>query len=1268
MASLSRGPLRGAPLRLMGSNRQGAPRQPVAPRACSAAKWLQSRALHEALPQATRPQPWQQPAGAAGAAASPVHAAAAAPAVTASAAAATRVDKSNPAVEASACLAPLLPTADVPAAAAAAARSAAAREALALFAAAVEAAEAAGGPPVAYLYDLRDPLYRQLLRGATPATPAAAAATASPAGAALGEQQHQQQQQMWCSELGSPFYVLLLQALHAAAAAANASVGSSGNSNTPRNSSSSNSSSSSSSNSSDANGALEAAGAEVAALWQLQVNKDLRCLRLKAAAALQPPAAAAAPAAAASAATAAAAREAHADELQLAEVEAAATRLLSSAAEAAALLAELQLRHSVRAIVPTLLLILERVRLSRPSTAEQQQQQKQQQQQQQQQQQLEELKTAVSLSGGCSAAGAAAAAAARAATAATAGVQCLHALGRCQLFSEQLLGVVSADFLIAMGPDCLALYLFECGRMGLRCKRWIDASIERAAAAAQEMSAPSLLLAAAGAYRFCVDCRVFYEKAAPRLIALLPAMDYYQLRLMLRLVKHLDPAFGDAALRSLAKGAAKRLEEKVPFLEPQQLCCIATFVERRCLDTPAEFASLTRALVAALEAGGPSSSASAQPPAAAAAAGGGGGEAAADDPLALVHPIHDLVDVVDCMASHGLQSPLASRIERILATRFSEIEHSVNFTLWLVCLDAFSRLANYRPRALLLRVTDSLCSNSSNSNTSSSSSSNALEAPSLLDSLSVVQKLKFMQALTRLSFFSPSVAQMWCRSVEEERSLFKSLRDAMTCVFPLARGVYVHPVVFERAARFVDSRCSSSRRFSGLYPSESRHLEFFILSHVCWSFLVAEMHAKPFFRRLLDRTLAAAPSFGGPAGGPGGGPNNAADEGPCSTAAAAGAAAEGASSSNGEPEFRLPWRLRDAGWLAHEEASGEAAAAAGGSAAAAAAAAAPAAAAAASKGWAVTPCNAASALSALDVISYRRHCEPLALLQQTCRLVLLEAPQLLRSVAQPERLRGLAESVVRWKADREADVQLLLQEVSAAAAAAGVQLIDSRQGGGPPSPALQWGHLWPFSEVSLWAGGVPLILLSEADGLLLHAAASSNGGQPLFFNTGFKFLLLKAFRALGQPKSVACLSVCLYVCPSFACLPVCLSVCPSVVCLSMCLPVIRLSVCLSVLLFPAVSPSLLHLVAHLLSLNVRQPPTSAIPGAVLGLSSFCFHFVCLPSLPRPEALQAAACLPACMQVLFIDAQEWRAASSSPEQQQSFLRSRLGTLGAPPSPP
>ncbi|CDJ27569.1 uncharacterized protein EMH_0032950 [Eimeria mitis] len=115
-----------------------------------------------------------------------------------------------------------------------------------------------------------------------------------------------------------------------------------------------------------------------------------------------------------------------------------------------------------------------------------------------------------------------------------------------------------------------------------------------------------------------------------------------------------------------------------------------------------------------------------------------------------------------------------------------------------------------------------------------------------------------MQALTRLSFFPLPVIQLWCSSVEGEMNLLRSVRDAMTCVFPLSLAVYIHPVLFSRAFRFVESRYSRDKPRNGLLASD-RHLEPLFLSHLCWAFLVAEMHRRPFFLTLLDRALALSP-------------------------------------------------------------------------------------------------------------------------------------------------------------------------------------------------------------------------------------------------------------------------------------------------------------------------------------------------------------------------------------------------------------------------
>lgn len=52
----------------------------------------------------------------------------------------------------------------------------------------------------------------------------------------------------------------------------------------------------------------------------------------------------------------------------------------------------------------------------------------------------------------------------------------------------------------------------------------------------------------------------------------LSSMDFYQLRLMLRLSKHLNPALKDPQLLQLSKEAAALLTSAVPSLDLQQLC------------------------------------------------------------------------------------------------------------------------------------------------------------------------------------------------------------------------------------------------------------------------------------------------------------------------------------------------------------------------------------------------------------------------------------------------------------------------------------------------------------------------------------------------------------------------------------------------------------------------------------------------------------------------------------------------------------------------
>lgn len=273
------------------------------------------------------------------------------------------------------------------------------------------------------------------------------------------------------------------------------------------------------------------------------------------------------------------------------------------------------------------------------------------------------------------------------------------------------------------------------------------------------------------------------------------------------------------------------------------------------------------------------------------------------------------------------------------------------------------------------------------------------------------------------------------------------------------------------------------------------------------------MHVRPFFVSLLDKALAVSPSLDVPPDAING---------------------LGAPAPEVSP-FTLPWRLRDVA------APGEPQETTGGM---------------EGQGDSAVPSVSswASPLSPLDVISYRAHCEPVALLQQVSRLLLLEAPHLAASLKQQGALRAHAGALVRWKAERGSPgIQRFREEVlgketlhsnggvfgvsfgclfesrslllqcllsSAPPFAADVAAkggLDTRQAsqGGPPSPAPEWGHEWPFCEVSLWVEGTPVVLLAEEEGLLLLNAAD---GRERNYNTGHLYLLLRAFRAMGVSK------------------------------------------------------------------------------------------------------------------------------------------------------
>ncbi|CDJ65308.1 hypothetical protein, conserved [Eimeria necatrix] len=321
----------------------------------------------------------------------------------------------------------------------------------------------------------------------------------------------------------------------------------------------------------------------------------------------------------------------------------------------------------------------------------------------------------------------------------------------------------------------------------------------------------------------------------------------------------------------------------------------------------------------------------------------------------------------------------------------------------------------------------------------------------------------------------------------------------MTCVFPLSVAVYIHPVLFSRAFRFVESRYNRRKPASGLLASD-RHLEPLFLSHLCWAFLVAEMHHKPFFSNLLNMALAKMPlRFHGCV---------AADEGVPSldqqlVQVAAVAPSEFAA---GGP---APWCIRDIAVIRavqQNSTSGSYAAA---------------------KRSDVTPGDLAAparratsedsfTLTPLDCITYRNHCDPAILLQQVCRLLQLEAPQLETTLEQQQQqtFKAYCGAVIRWRGSRQSSLREFLEEVKVAASDATLKWSVAGEGA-IQSAAPEFGHQWPLSEVCLWVQGVPLVLLLETEGLSLNATPEDAMRN---YSTGYKYLLLRAFRALGVSK------------------------------------------------------------------------------------------------------------------------------------------------------
>eukprot|EP00397_Hematodinium_sp_SG-2012_P013093 GEMP01013285.1.p1 GENE.GEMP01013285.1~~GEMP01013285.1.p1 ORF type:complete len:651 (+),score=131.72 GEMP01013285.1:37-1953(+) len=98
----------------------------------------------------------------------------------------------------------------------------------------------------------------------------------------------------------------------------------------------------------------------------------------------------------------------------------------------------------------------------------------------------------------------------------------------------------------------MAVFLYECGRHGLRCKHFADRAVPRAATMVPDMSVSQVMMSTRGLIRFVRDWRIFFEAAKPVYLENLAELSDDDWALVLRLSKELNAWMGFRRLQELA--------------------------------------------------------------------------------------------------------------------------------------------------------------------------------------------------------------------------------------------------------------------------------------------------------------------------------------------------------------------------------------------------------------------------------------------------------------------------------------------------------------------------------------------------------------------------------------------------------------------------------------------------------------------------------------------------------------------------------------------
>lgn len=337
----------------------------------------------------------------------------------------------------------------------------------------------------------------------------------------------------------------------------------------------------------------------------------------------------------------------------------------------------------------------------------------------------------------------------------------------------------------SMKASELALYIYEMGRHGLRCRHLMAPAALKAAELVPVMKLEEMLHVWQGLVRFSKDHRNFYLKARPRLQPQLSSMSIRQLLLVLRGARDLRHSMAD-----LHGATCAALLPRVNELLPSEAAACLTF----CIFSP-RYRSQAMSLVKSIT------------------------EIWTSQDLTSLRVV-EAVDALECLASWNLR-PVAvlERLDGILVDRLVELKYTGNISLWVVATQSLASL-RYREASWPLL---------------------ALELASdkvFLEKVPLHRQCELLAGFAQLGLFDAKAFRNFAELLLAEKSHFKDSKDMAKVLMSFAQSHFFHEEIFDTLYNL----------FLDMFQEESIKIDkrdsYEALVEAAWSFGLAGYHRK----------------------------------------------------------------------------------------------------------------------------------------------------------------------------------------------------------------------------------------------------------------------------------------------------------------------------------------------------------------------------------------------------------------------------------------